>query len=57
MPREEQMMSPVIVLEKGHATLHVPVEEEVEYVRMVKECVPEAEKFAPYTFLTATSWQ
>ena len=51
------MMSPVIVLEKGHATLHVPVEEEVEYVRMVKECVPEAEKFAPYTFLTATSWQ
>lgn len=50
MPLEEQMMSPVIVLEKGRAMLHVPVKEEVEDVRTVKERMPEAEKICAVYF-------
>jgi len=37
MPAEEQIMSPVLVLNKGRAMLHVPVKEEVVDVRTVKE--------------------
>ena len=50
MPEEEQMMSPIIVLEKGRAMLHVPVKEEVEDVRTVKERLGDSEKICAAYF-------
>ena len=50
MPGEDQMMSPVIVLEKGRAMLHVPVKEEVEDVRTVKERLQEEENICAAYF-------
>ena len=37
LPKEEQMMSPVLVTKGSRAMLHVPVKEEVEDVRPAKE--------------------
>lgn len=50
MPAEEQMLSPVLVLEKGRAMLHVPVKEEVEDVRTVKERLGGEEKLCAAYF-------
>ena len=50
MPAAEQMMSPIIVLEKGRAMLHVPVKEEVEDVRTVKERLNGTEKICAAYF-------
>ncbi len=50
MPEEEQMMSPTIVLEKGRAMLHVPVKEEVEDVRTVKERIAGAGRLCAVYF-------
>lgn len=50
MPAEEQMMSPIIVLNKGRAMLHVPVKEEVEDVRTVKERLGGEEKLCAAYF-------
>ena len=50
VPTEDEMMSPVIVLEKGRAMLHVPVKEEVEDVRTVKERFNGTEKICAVYF-------
>lgn len=50
MPAEEQIMSPVLVLNKGRAMLHVPVKEEVEDVRTVKERLGGEEKLCAAYF-------
>lgn len=50
MPEAGQMMSPIIVLEKGRAMLHVPVKEEVEDVRTVKERLANEEKICAVYF-------
>lgn len=50
LPSEEQMMSPILVLEKNRAMLHVPVKEEVEDVRAVKERLDEKEKLCAVYF-------
>lgn len=50
VPSEEQMMSPIIVPEKGRAMLHIPVKEEVEDVRTVKERLEGKEKICAIYF-------
>ncbi len=50
LPEEKQMLSPVIVLERGRAMLHVPVKEDVEDVRTVKERMTDTEKLCAVYF-------
>ncbi len=50
LPSDEQMMSPVIVFDHGRAMFHVPVKEEVEDVRTVKERLPDTEKICAVYF-------
>lgn len=50
MPTPEQMMSPVLVVEQGRAMLHVPVKEEVEDVRPVKERMEAGENICAVYF-------
>ena len=44
MPKAERIMSPIIVLEKNRAMLHVPVKQDVEDVRTSKERLANKEK-------------
>ncbi len=50
MPKEEQIMSPVIVLNQGRAMLHVPVKEAVEDVRTVEQRMSDARRICAVTF-------
>ena len=50
MPAEDQLMSPILVLGKNRAMLHVPVKEEVEDVRTVKERLGGEEKLCAAYF-------
>ena len=53
MPSAEQLLSPVLVVRKGRAMLHVPVKEEVDDVRTVKERLGNQEKICAVYFPNA----
>lgn len=50
MPEEEQIQSPIIVLKDGCAMLHVPVREDVEDVRPLKERLQSSERICAVYF-------
>lgn len=52
-PAPEQMMSPIIVINNGIAMLHVPVREEVDDIRTVKERLEAKEKISAVYFPNA----